>query len=301
MKEDHILLEFKKLKLDDAAIVRPYFLAFGSQLCDYTVGGTIMWRDYFGTEYAMEDGVLYFRITEQGNAVYSFPVAETAQACRQGLLRLAELCRTQGVPLIINKVPAEYMPMVLALFPDAACSSDPDWYDYVYDTQEFTQLRGRKYSGQRNHINHFMRSWADWRTETIGPENLGAVSEFFDRYVQSRDKIYDSFYAEEEKVREVLDNYAAYGFMGTALWAGGRVVAFSMGEIQGDMLFVHIEKADRDCSGAYQMISHSFANQWGTVRYLNREEDVGDEGLRISKQSYHPVKMLEKFTVQVRP
>ena len=125
------------------------------------------------------------------------------------------------------------------------------------------------------------------------------MSEFFTRYAQSRDKIYDSFYAEEEKVREVLEHMEVYGFFGTALWAGGRVVAFSMGEVQGDTLFVHIEKADRNCPGAYQMISHCFAEQWGgNVRFLNREEDVGDEGLRISKQSYHPVKLLEKFTIR---
>lgn len=293
-------MNFAPLTLDDVGLVRRYFNDFGSGLCDYTVGGTVMWRDYFGTCFAEEDGVLYFRTDDgAGGHSYSMPVTPDDAARLAGLDALARQARGEGQRLVISKISSEHLPMVVARFPDAAVESDPDWFDYVYDSAEFIALRGKKYSGQRNHINQFQRTWPDWRAETVGPDDLAAVSEFFTRYAQSRDKIYDSFYAEEEKVREVLEHMEVYGFFGTALWAGGRVVAFSMGEVQGDTLFVHIEKADRNCPGAYQMISHCFAEQWGgNVRFLNREEDVGDEGLRISKQSYHPVKLLEKFTIR---
>jgi hypothetical protein len=85
------------------------------------------------------------------------------------------------------------------------------------------------------------------------------------------------------------------------LKAGGAVVGFSLGEIIGDTLYVHIEKADRGCKGAYQMLVNQFAaaQRQEQLLYINREEDMGDPGLRASKQSYHPVALLKKFVVRV--
>jgi hypothetical protein len=82
-----------------------------------------------------------------------------------------------------------------------------------------------------------------------------------------------------------------------------KVVSISVGEIVYDTLFIHIEKADTDYHGAYQMIVNEYAKNISTpeTKYINREEDVGREGLRISKMSYHPLRLLEKYTVKVLP
>ena len=100
-------------------------------------------------------------------------------------------------------------------------------------------------------------------------------------------------------VLEVLDHMDDYRMSGGVLLADGRVVGFSLGEIVGDTLFVHIEKADRTCKGAYQMLVNQFALRYAGegVAYINREEDMGDEGLRRAKQSYHPVALLKKYHV----
>ncbi|MEG2120269.1 MAG: phosphatidylglycerol lysyltransferase domain-containing protein, partial [Pseudoflavonifractor sp.] len=101
-------------------------------------------------------------------------------------------------------------------------------------------------------------------------------------------------------VMEVFQNYEAYGLLGGMLMADNRVAALAAGEIVGDTLFVHIEKADLSFPGAYQTIVREFAGYYGgNTAYINREEDVGDAGLRTSKLSYHPLKLLEKYTVEV--
>ena len=103
---------------------------------------------------------------------------------------------------------------------------------------------------------------------------------------------------ENEHTREVLRDFAAYGCTGYALRTGGEIAAFCIGEAMGDTLIVHIEKARREYKGAFQMINCLFAKtelEKCGVRYVNREDDVGDEGLRQAKQSYFPEYMLKKF------
>ena len=86
--------------------------------------------------------------------------------------------------------------------------------------------------------------------------------------------------------------------MGGLIKADGKVVAFAFGEKVGDTLFVHIEKAKKDVQGAYQMIVKEFALH-NPAPYINREEDMGIEGLRRSKESYHPIEKLKKYSLTV--
>ena len=101
---------------------------------------------------------------------------------------------------------------------------------------------------------------------------------------------------------EVLENHKKYNMLGGYLEVDGKTIGYSFGEIIGDTLFVHIEKADVSYHGAYQMLTNSFLREFAagdSVKYVNREEDCGDEGLRKSKLSYHPVELIEKTTVKV--
>ena len=98
----------------------------------------------------------------------------------------------------------------------------------------------------------------------------------------------------------MLENYKKYNMLGGVLRVNGKIIGYSIGEIIGDTLFDHIEKADISYHGAYQMLTNSFLKEFAadeSVKYVNREEDCGDEGLRKSKLSYHPVELIEKNTI----
>ena len=108
--------------------------------------------------------------------------------------------------------------------------------------------------------------------------------------------------AEAEKIEELLDNldlYESFGFFGGLLRVNGNVIGFSFAERIGDTMFVHIEKADIRYDGAYQMLVSSFASHFShpDVLFINREDDTGNEGLRKSKLSYQPIKLLPKYVV----
>ena len=138
--------------------------------------------------------------------------------------------------------------------------------------------------------------------EAQPPEDIPGVKDFLDRYAARWSKGAVTFQEDISKTHEVLDNYQTYDLLGGVLLVENQIVGFSLGEIIGDTLFTHIEKADRDYEGCYQMLVAQFAQQFaqeGTVAFINREDDTGDPGLRTSKLSYHPVALLEKYTVTV--
>jgi hypothetical protein len=143
-----------------------------------------------------------------------------------------------------------------------------------------------------------MKSYPDFEFKNIDGTNIDDVKAFYADYFEARGKTDESFLAEAEILPEIFDNPDLYGFCGIALYANSKIVAFAMGELVGDTLWEHIEKADFSVRGAYQMIASGFARCFADkVKYVNREDDAGDEGLRKSKLSYQPIRLEEKFSV----
>jgi hypothetical protein len=219
---------------------------------------------------------------------------------KTGLVRLAKHCEETGEELSFCSVAEADKDLILSLFPSYVATDHRDWSDYVYLAEKLRTLSGKKLSGQRNHRNFFIKQYPDWSFEEITSNNIEKVKSFFEEYSQNIQK--DSSYFEEERkaVLEVMDHIDCYGFLGGMILTEGRPVAFSFGEIVGDTLFVHIEKADRQVRGAYQMMVSEFVARFADDRvlYVNREEDVGDPGLRYAKESYHPHMLLPKYTIQ---
>ena len=293
-------LRFQPLTLAEIPLLRPYFVLQPSRICDSTIGGTFLWRDYFQTEYATAGDTLFLRskMPHSGETVYSIPMdGDVPQALR--LLR--EDCARRGETLRLFTVPAEDLPLLRTLFPGAREETIPHWADYLYNASDLRELRGKHYAGQRNHISQFTRAYPDGHFEPLTPEMLPRARAFFRHFEEMRDKSSETFREDERKVHEVLDNYALYGFLGGAIVVGDQIVSMAIGEVLGDTLYVHIEKADLDYHGAYPMIVREFSRYAAgeAVLYINREDDAGDPGLQKSKQSYKPCAMLEKYLVTV--
>ncbi len=294
------MLEFHPLTLQDIDLLRPYFQKQPSRICDSTVGGTFLWRDYFQTAYALAEGSLFLRsvMPETGAFIYSMPMEGDR---RKALALLESHCREQGHPLVLSTVPEEDLPLIREIWPEAGVTTIPHWADYLYTARDLREIAGRKYATQRNHISKFNRLYPDWWFTPITPKNLTEVKDFFAWYAQINEKASDTYKEDERKVFEVLENFERYGFIGGAVWVDDRIVAMAIGEKQGDTLYVHIEKADVRYHGAYPMIVREFAAYACTpeIVYVNREDDAGDEGLRKNKLSWRPLGLLDKHLVHI--
>ena len=293
------MIEFKKVTLESIKLLRPYLDMSKNRLCDFSVGGTVMWRDAFDTQYDIYDGALYMKLRLQdGRTAFTVPLGKPFKDTHKNLL---EYCASTWEKLVFAIVSAEEKDEILNFFPDAEVSFERDFSDYVYTGESLANFKGKKYSGQRNHINRFMHENDIWSFEEVSEANLSEIKDFFENYNASVEKESFTAVAERNGVRDVLENFDAYGFKGEALRVDGKIVGFFLCEAVYDTLIVHIEKCDRNINGAYQMLAKEEAAKYcvGGLKYVNREDDSGDDGLRRSKLSYHPAFIAEKYTVTV--
>ncbi len=293
------MLEFHPLQIKDLPRLKRYFEYNTSRICDTTPGSAMIWRDMYKTEWALYDGSLYFKVDYPGlGETFTLPLGGGRP---EHFKQIAAYCCRRGMAIAFYPVPRDELDRLQAYFPNSAAVAERDNFDYLYRAEDLKYFRGKKLSGQRNHVNKFLKTYGNWSFRPIGEEDLPAVRAFLDRYAAGREKAAASFHEDIAKTREILDNYRTYDLLGGMLLAEGDVAGFSLGEVVGDTLFTHIEKADRDYEGAYQMLVAQFAQRFAVdgVEFINREDDTGDPGLRTSKLSYHPISLLEKYTVTV--
>ena len=293
------MLDFHPLQLDDLPKLRPFFGYSGSRICDTIPGTVFIWRDMYQTEWAIYDGSLYFKVLYPDlGETFTLPLGGGRP---EHYRQIAAYCCRRNMPISFYPVPKDELDRIQQFFPNSAAIAARDSFDYLYRAEDLKYFRGKKLSGQRNHVNKFLKTYGNWTFRPIGAEDIPAVKAFLDRYASRWDKSAASFHEDIAKTHEVLDNFSLYDLLGGMLLVEGEIAGFSLGEVLGDTLFTHIEKADRDYEGCYQMLVAQFAQQFAHegVHFINREDDAGDPGLRTSKLSYHPVTLLEKYTVIV--
>ena len=287
-------LAFTPLSPDCASLLCAHFEKYGAygRLCDYTPCVLLMFRRRYKTEYALQDGTLYLRMSDGDGLYYAVPIGDDLD---RALDTLEAFC---GGGSDFCAVPESLLPRFLARYPDAAAEDDRDWYDYLYKTEDLVTLGGRAYHGQRNQIARFCRTYGEAALLPLSRENASLALAFLDTYAEQKQGLSEEAREELLSVRELLESEDLYGQSGGILTAGGRVFGFVIGERVGDTVFDHVEKADFSAVGAYQTLVNLFARENANVPYINREEDCGVEGLRKSKLAYHPTALLKKYTVR---
>lgn len=294
-------MNFKVLGLEHIERLRPYFTKNLCRICDCTIGGTFIWRDLFHTEFAIIDDILYLKVKYMtGDIAFTPPRGEPCVE-KETYERIINYCREIGCVPRLCAVSPHRLERIRELYPDSRATTERAWSDYLYLSDDIKNLPGRKFSGQRNHINKFLREYPGWAFERISESNLHAVRSFFEQYAKEHVKDYPAYDEGNIKTLEVLDNLEKYKLFGGVLLVDGQVVGASLGEIVGDTLFVHIEKSLTEFNGSYPMLVNQFAKMFAGdgVVHINREEDDGVEGLRISKLSYHPVELIDKYVVEL--
>ncbi|MBQ7792612.1 MAG: DUF2156 domain-containing protein, partial [Clostridia bacterium] len=172
-----------------------------------------------------------------------------------------------------------------------------DMDNYVYTAEKLRTLTGKKLHAKRNHINKFKDLYS-YTYEAITPENMGKLRTFIEDWYQKKAETDRSILLEKTALENALSYFSQLELKGGMLLVEDKVVAFSIGErLNEDTALIHFEKADTDYQGAYAMINQQFVtNAWSDVAYINREDDMGIEGLRKAKLSYYPDMMVEMYS-----
>ena len=291
------MIKFIKTELKDITEFKKYLPQNDAVSCDGTVGGIFMWFDEFNTHHAVVNDTLIQKITVSGEDMFALPYGKDVTGA---VFEIYNYCGQNSIPCKFYGVTDNFIEILAESF-EISKEYERDICDYVYLSSDLMSFSGKKYHGQKNHLNAFKKLYSEAYAKKTDTSDIKAVKEFMQKYKASAHKSSEAFLKEIVSVERVLDNFSLYGFEGLAVYYKDDVISFTAGEVIGDTMYAHIEKALPEYRGLYQYTVSEFAAfsaQRGAV-YINREDDTGDEGLRTSKLAYKPCKLVDKYTVTV--
>ena len=299
------MIDFHPPRLEEKPWVDELLRRADYRGCDYNFTNLFVWSRAYHQEIARVDDFLVTHVCGRMGCSFMFPAGggDLASVIR----KLEEEAAGRGEPLRLVCLTPRQMAELEEFFPGQfTFTADRDGYDYLYEIDRLADLGGKRLHAKRNHINRFMENNPSWTYEEITPESLGEClamdKEWYRRSLAREGEAEERDLGDEGvALRQAMEHYQALGLEGGLIRVHGEVVAFTMGDLlNSDTYDVHFEKAYGELQGAYAMINREFA-RWvrgrhPNVRYLNREDDMGVEGLRKAKESYYPDQMVEKHT-----
>ncbi len=291
------MLKFKKVEIGDISVFKKYIGFSGELSCESAFVNLLIWESAYNNMWAQEDGQLIIKSGKGEDSSYRLPFGND-------FLRGIELVREYSG----EKYPDFWVQEGARLDNFKAHFGDKyifeenrDAFDYIYLREDLANLSGKKYHSKRNHISAFSKK-QDWVFRPITAENTGDVKLCAEKwYKENTDREDKYLRCERCGVETILDNMELLGVRGGAVYVGENVVAFTLGsKISGEIFDIHIEKALNDYAEAYTVINREFARTLTEYKYINREDDMGLEGLRKAKLSYKPAILLKKYACRKR-
>lgn len=298
------MLEFKPIELIDKEWVEKLLDISDYRGTEYCFTTLFAWSDVFNSEISHFKDWILLRSCDAVYANYLFPAGKGD--LKEVIDLLIEDAASINKKFNLISIPSSEMPKIEELFPlSLEFTSTRDSFDYIYERESLSTLSGKKLQSKRNHISRF-KDTPNWDYEVISYENTEfCESQLKDCLkmnklwcIQNGCKDDDSKKTEYCAVKKTLENFISLKLKGGILRIDKKVVAYTIGErLNSDTFIIHIEKAFADIQGAYPMINQSFIqHETESFKYINREDDAGDEGLRKAKLSYRPIFMIEKFS-----
>lgn len=288
------MLDFKKPVIEDKKWVDNCLKYVNSLNCEYTFGNLLVWSTSYSTQICRYKDFLMCRWGKNNNYMYSVPIG--TGDFKDAVEQIIADAESFGLTPTIYGVTENYKKLIDKYFLNQfTYSSDDGYNDYIYSVEKMAELKGKKYHGKRNHITNFKKNNPDWSFEILNKDNISECITLHTEWIKDHEDDEDYSF-EFEAVLTAFENYEKLGFVGGLIRVDGKVIAYTMGERHSERLFVtHFEKAPADIQGAYPIINQEFTkNCLMDYEYVNREEDLGLEGLRKAKQSYNPEILLEK-------
>lgn len=269
----------------------------GERGCEYSFVNLYLW----GRQSAafLQDHLVFFSQFHR-RSVYLFPVGfGDKKAVLDAVIQDA---RKRGIPCRFTGMIQDDCALVERLYPGKFhYHYDRDGFDYVYAIEDLAELKGKKFQKKRNHLNRFWAENPDAVLEPLSDDNCAQAAELVETWYRLRLEAdpHADFQMERSAIKKALAHRKELALEGMLLRRGNQYVAMTMGSRLNPNTFdIHFEKALDIADGAYAAINNGFAKylreKYPEIRFLNREDDMGLEGLRKAKMSYNPHHMIEK-------
>lgn len=283
---------FAGITIADRAQIERYVANVGENNCETAYINMLVWQGLYGVSYCATQDALLVKSSYNGNTVFALPFGNFDKgfscilAYTGGRLPVFRAQEGPRLDRFAHAMGAQYDIVPL-----------DEGADYIYRKEDLATLAGKKYHAKRNHIAAFSRRFA-WCYEPIDLGNTADVQVCAHRwYTENAHRLTPELDAEREGLQVLLAHFDTLGLLGGAIRVDGQIVAFCIAShLNTDMVDIHIEKALAAYEEAYAVINNQFAKHLAPeIQYINREDDMGLEGLRKAKLSYHPAALLQKY------
>jgi hypothetical protein len=293
--------DFKPVELEDREIIQRILNRYQPQTSEWTFTNLLIWHSHYGFEWSVYRDWLLVLCTADANGLYALqPVGPPSRLeVVRMLLNFLQEEKKEREPRMERADQA----LVSEIQGATGLIIQPtrDHFDYVYKSEDLIGLAGRKYHSKRNHISKFERSHSATYAPLSG-EHVKGCLELAEEWCEFRRCEEDMNLLDEwDAVREALKHSPDLRMQGGVILMENKVEAFALGELLNrQTAVVHIEKANPQIPELYAVINQQFcANSWRDVTYVNREQDLGEPGLRKAKLSYQPDHLVEKFRIRL--
>ena len=283
-------MEFQKFKLEDLDKLNKILQVQPYKCCDYSLYIIYAWANYYSLEYAFVENGLILKSKYENEDVYSLPL-NVNDFEKYIDYKNFFICEDE-----LNAIKDKYDLEVIPL---------RDSFDYIYDIEQLSYLKGKKNNKLRNHVNRFNIENKDhFKISEININDKENISNFLEEY-REKDNYNETYNFDIEKVKEFFNNYDLFSkyFYSYKLEIDNKLCGIVSGEIIQDTLFIHILKCYKQYSGIFHFLNNYFCKvmyeRFNNLKYVNREDDTGDEGIRKTKLQYHPISFIEKYKVKM--
>lgn len=293
------MLEFKTPTLSDYKKFAQFFADEGEFSCEMNFISIYIWKTIYENKFYLDDKTLFFRsLSDDEGYVFSLPYGDM----EYGMSLIFDYCKEKGIKPNIWTSKGKRLDEFLKKYDCYELVPERDNFDYIYKREDLANLSGKKYHSKRNHISAFSKKY-NWTYESLNDTNKDEFLEFSEKWYYDRADVFDEGLAAEQKaLGEILYSNVGIDYKGALIRIDGKIVAVTMGSpINSKVFDIHFEKADADYLTAYALINREFAaRELADYEYINREDDLGIEGLRKAKLSYKPEILLEKYSVNYK-
>lgn len=290
-------MNFLPIDITSKNIIKSFFNMQRIEASDLLFGNLYIWHFSREIKYALLNDCLVV-MTKFSDEPYPFIFYPLGLGDKKAaILNMKEYFLDNNMPFSIRSIEEWQKQELIENFGESfEISLNRDRFDYLYKIDELITLNGRKFHNKKNHLNRFFNLYPNFKYEQIDSSNTAEVLDTYTKWLNENPKINDGLRNEYIGLKAALQNFDKLDMKGAIIRIDGSIAAFSLGEqINDNSVVIHIEKGNIFYSGIYQAINQQFlANNWSNLEFVNREEDLGIEGLRKAKMTYHPHRFVEK-------
>jgi uncharacterized protein len=292
--------DFQPLRLEHKPLFDAHYAKHPPRHSENLFTTLISWSHFVQPYFLFREDNLMLMTRVDGQPRFRPPSGPRNPDLVRQLIRLSQTSDSEYVMVLIDNETREWL---AGVFPEAGFVKHPDYFDYIYLASDLAGLAGKKYLKIRNKLNKF-NSQQKYEVECMCQQNIEEIRAFLQRWCLWKDCKSDPLLDNERAaIMYTVENCFKLDLGGIAIRINGEVEAVAMFEsICPDTAVIHFEKAMPSFEGLYQAINNECAKLLvGDHRFINRQSDLGIEGLRTAKQRYHPCEMLEVQHMVLKP